>query len=180
MSISTSPFALTDHLTVDRHRYTADDVTILLLPQDNEQRFSLDGSNQARLLVIAADAPPPVCPDPLEDWVRTDASDLEVSARLASLRSRVQRRVEEPALDEWDILTFRDEWIALSPTEAAAARVLLANFGELTPYGDLPDTDENGDRSTRAARIKRLRARLLPVGLNVTTVRGRGLVLQAT
>ncbi|QXC59176.1 hypothetical protein KSP35_12220 [Aquihabitans sp. G128] len=179
MSLSTSPFSLSDHLELDRHRYTDDDVLVIHLPEQNELRFSLDGSDRARLLVIAADAAPPVCPDPLEDWVRADAGDLELSARVASLRTRLQRRVERPCIDEWDLLTFRDDWIALSPTEAAAARVLLANFGELTLYEQLPDTDESGDRSTRAARIKRLRARLLPIGLSITTVRGRGLVLQA-
>ena len=47
-----------------------DDVTTLRWPSERRAREELARRGRARLLIVEADAAPPIAADPLEDWVR--------------------------------------------------------------------------------------------------------------
>ena len=68
-------------------------------------------------------------------------------------------------------------WVALSEGEARIARVFVEHFGEVVPQAALlAGTSAEGDSTVEAVRVyvSRLRRRLAPLGLSITTVRARG------
>jgi DNA-binding response OmpR family regulator len=84
---------------------------------------------------------------------------------------------ELPVVDGDGILWRADQWVALSPIEARLARAFLEHPGRLLGRATLgragwPDGVPN-DRAVDS-RIKTLRRRVTPLGLRISTVRGRG------
>jgi DNA-binding response OmpR family regulator len=82
-----------------------------------------------------------------------------------------------PVLDEDGLLRRGDAWVALSPIEARLARAFLDHPGQLLGRKTLgmagwPDGVPNA-RSVDS-RIKTLRRRVAPFGLQIHTIRGRG------
>jgi DNA-binding response OmpR family regulator len=84
-------------------------------------------------------------------------------------------------LDEFDVLWRGDRWTALAPIEARLVALLLARCGSVVSRRDLgaaawPD----GVPGARAvdARLRRLRDRVEPLGLQIHNVRRRGLLLE--
>jgi DNA-binding response OmpR family regulator len=82
-----------------------------------------------------------------------------------------------PELDDDGILRLGDAWVALSPIETRLARAFLDDPGRLLGRKTLgnagwPDGVPN-DRSVDS-RIKTLRRRVAPLGLQICTIRGRG------
>jgi DNA-binding winged helix-turn-helix (wHTH) protein len=87
----------------------------------------------------------------------------------------------KPVVDDDDLLRFHDRWVALGPVEAKVARTLTEHVGELVPRPTIAAAWQ--DRSVRAntidRQLHRLRIHAASVGLVLTTVRGRGYVLDA-
>jgi Transcriptional regulatory protein, C terminal len=133
-----------------------------------------------RLFLVAPGVPAPVTGD-LEDWVRLPARGGDVEARLAMLAVRADRCDPPPAVDDDGILRFGSRWTALSPAEAALARLLVARFGGVVTHADLVRTRRDGVISRRTLRVHilRLRVRLKPLGLAVRAIRSRGYLLEA-
>lgn len=82
-----------------------------------------------------------------------------------------------PVLDDDGILRTGRAWVALSPIEARLTRAFLDDPGRLLGRKTLgnagwPDGVPN-DRSVDS-RIKTLRRRVAPLGLQICTIRGRG------
>jgi DNA-binding response OmpR family regulator len=110
-----------------------------------------------------------------------------VNARVGDLLDRatdpmfdtvsVERNRSAPELDDDGILRLGDAWVALSPIETRLARAFLDDPGRLLGRKTLgnagwPDGVPN-DRSVDS-RIKTLRRRVAPLGLQICTIRGRG------
>ena len=156
-------------------------VAVLRLPRDGRQRDQLARSGEPRLLLVDRSGDPPVCPDPLEDWMFVDGERREMVARIASLERVVADGHERPELSQDGILRYRGQWVALSPRDIELLEPMLARFEECILREDLlGDEVPLSEEWAFNARLKRLRVRLRSLGLAVTAVRGRGYVLSGT
>ncbi len=158
----------------------AGSVAILAWPEQRAEAEQCGRVGQPRLLLVAPNAEPPADWDGLTDWVRLPVDDRDLCARVAALQ-RLASRAPEPVLDEFDVLWRGDRWSALAPIEARMIEVLLARCGSVVSRRELgaaawPD----GMPGTRAvdARLRRLRDRVEPLGLQIYNIRRRGLMLE--
>jgi hypothetical protein len=159
-------------------------VTLISWPAEADRRAELAAAGRPRLLVLAADEPPPLVWDDLEDWVRTPADPVEVQTRMATLaqRATVAAVAEAPTVDADGIVRWRGDWVAAPPIEARLLAALAERSGEAVRREDLIAAAwPAGVESDRIldGRIKHLRRRLQPLGLAVRTVRRVGFLLEA-
>jgi len=86
-----------------------------------------------------------------------------------------------PTMDEYDLLRRGHEWVALSASEAAVVALLLERYGRVVSRDRLEaavwPTAGTPPRSMLNQLMIRVRRRIEPLGLEVTTVRGRGYLL---
>lgn len=158
-------------------------VTLLRWPAEADRRDELAAAGRARLLVVAADAAPPLVWDDLEDWVRDPADPVEVQTRLLTLEQRCtdDPPTSGPTLDADGIVRWSGRWTGVPPIEARILAPLLAQQGSVVRRQDLLDAAwPDGVASERVldGRIKHLRGRLAPLGLAIRTVRGIGFLLE--
>ena len=159
-----------------------DDVTVLRWPEERRRREDLAERGRARLLLVDVDAPPPIAADPLEDWVREPAGDLDVRARMEGLRLRLEQTLElVPELDDDGVIRFGERWAPLPPVEARLTRALVTRFGAVVSRAELSAAgwpDGAPGRNALDVHVLRLRRRLEPVRLAIRTVRSRGYLLE--
>lgn len=159
-----------------------DDVTLVRWPSGQREREDLARDGRARLLIVDVDAAPPVAADPLEDWIRVTAGDLDVRARVQGLRMRLEQRLElVPELDEDGVIRFGTRWAPLPPVEARLTGALIRRFGAVVSRADLAVAgwpDGAPGRNALDVHVLRLRRRLEPVCLAIRTVRSRGYLLE--
>jgi DNA-binding response OmpR family regulator len=156
-------------------------VAVVDWPKEHQLVAHLAGLGLPRLLLVAADADPPVVDDVLEDWLRLPAEDCDLAARLAALRRRAGYN-DIPVFDGACRLRYRGVWAPLSPIEYALATGLVERFGALVSDVDLAARAwaafPPGGAALRV-HLTRLRRRIAPIGLEIRTVRSRGHVMQA-
>jgi hypothetical protein len=159
---------------------TADDVPIVRWPREAAEREGLARAGRARLLIVADHYDPPIAVDALEDWVREGVDPVEAFSRRELLRRRQARRA--PAVLDGDGLLHRGaRWVAVSPMEQRLLVPLLARAGDVVSRSELlgaayPDRDTDTHRSVDRV-VRRLRLRVVPLGLRVHAVRGTGFLL---
>ena len=150
-------------------------------PAEAARRVALAAEGSPRLLVLDEGTSPPPLLDCLEDWVHAPVDEGEMHARLEALRLRVScHRQVVPELDEEGFLRFGTRQVYLPPVEARLAEALLGRFGRVVGGASLMRAGWPGEAPSRGkldVRIHRLRRRLAPMGLVVTTVRQRGWML---
>lgn len=142
------------------------------------ERFAEQG--QPRLLLLEDDIEPPIGEDPLEDWVRVPALEIDVQARMATLAARA-RASAAPRLDVDGVLRFGTLWVSLPPVEARITRAMLERFGAVVSRESLSRAgwpDGAPGRNALDVHVLRLRRRLAPVRLVIRTVRSRGYLLE--
>lgn len=157
------------------------DVALVQWPSDESLRLELARHEHPRLLLVDSESDPPVCVDELEDWVRLPVSRVDRNARIAALEERTGRRDEVlPSLASDGTLQFGDAITQLSEIQMRMMSPLIERFGAVVSRERLVShvwpgsmaTDNNLD-----VTIRRLRRRLVPVGLGIRTVRSRGYLL---
>jgi DNA-binding response OmpR family regulator len=156
----------------------ASDVVIVRWPENDIEARYLDRAGVAHLLVVAPDAPSPDIESCVEDWIRLPASDDDIRARLATLQRRGRRHPIRPNLDPYGRLSYGGDDAYLSPLEQQIAQVLVDNFDKTVH--EAPLLAVWPDRATPVrlrVHISRLRKQLQPMGLTITSVRGKGYVL---
>jgi non-specific serine/threonine protein kinase len=93
-------------------------------------------------------------------------------------------RVAGPVwLDEDGLLHAGADWVALPETEWRLVALMLDHSDHLVSRPQLVEAGWPGrtvQDTTLNVTMKRVRNRLAPLGLTVTTVRGRGFVLSAS
>ena len=155
---------------------------MLRWPEERREREELARLGRARLLLVDVDSAPPVAADPLEDWVRASAGDLDVRARLEGLRLRLEQTLElVPELDDDGVIRFGERWAPLPPVEARLTGALVHRFGAVVSRDDLSAAGWPGGAPGRNAldvHVLRLRRRLQPVRLAIRTIRSRGYLLE--
>jgi hypothetical protein len=153
-------------------------VAVLRWPRDVRQREQLARSQEPRLLIVDRSEDPPVCQDPLEDWMFAGGERREMIARMASLERASADGTDRPELGDDGILRYRGQWVALSPRDVELLEPMLERFDECIRREELiGEQAPISEEWAFNARLKRLRVRLRSLGLSVTAVRGRGFVL---
>jgi DNA-binding response OmpR family regulator len=134
-------------------------------------------------LVLNGDTPPPPqsvsC---VEDWVRLPIDDSDVQARLATLRLRAQRHPARPVVEPWGQLSYEGRSEILSPIDHAITEKLVAHFDAAVNEQQLVEHAwPHGDGTATALRVHiyRIRKRIAPLGLSISSLRGRGYIMTA-
>jgi DNA-binding response OmpR family regulator len=156
------------------------DVVLVHWPEDEGRRQALVAQGAPCLLLVAPDCDPPVLEGNLEDWIRVPADERDLYARIRRLHDLAAPLADLPTVDEEDLFHHGGRWIGLPASEAALARVLLANFGKLVGRQQLETELLTGGEGSRVidSQVHRLRHRIAPLRFTVTAVRGRGYVLE--
>lgn len=158
------------------------DVALIRWPEEGSRRVELASRELPRLLLLDVEAEPPVCHDPLEDWVRVPAPAPDVRARAESLMRRFrEQRASTPELNGSGVLRFRGVSVELTPLQSRLMARLLTELGAVVTRHDLLVAgwgDEEGSPNSLEAQLARLRRRIEPLDISIRTVRSRGYVLE--
>ncbi len=156
-------------------------VELIRWPAEADKREQLHQSDLPRLLLVAETAEPPVSADLLEDWIRIPSTEADLDARLAGLRNRIAgQSTLIPTVDEDGVVRLGAKWAALPPLEARLCRVLVDRFQAVASREALGAAGwpDGADRNALDVHMLRLRRRIEPLGLTISTVRSRGYLLE--
>jgi DNA-binding response OmpR family regulator len=157
------------------------DVPLLRWPAAEAARAELAARGMPRLLVVPADAAPPRCIDPLEDWVREPVAAGDVDARLATLTRRAVAQECRPRIDEAGTLWVGARSVVLPAVQVPVARLLVARFAQVVPADQIRAAYRAGGGSTHPKAVKamigRVRQRVAELELTLANVRDRGYLL---
>jgi DNA-binding response OmpR family regulator len=156
-------------------------VVVLSWPAQTGLREGLDRKGLPRLWLVEAGVAPPVVDSCLEDWLRLPADESDARARLDSLARRAVHHPMQPTLDAHGQLVHAGALVLLSPVDKQLAARLIADFGEAVADDDLIAAAwrEGGTEQTLRVHLSRLRRRLAPIGLAITSIRGYGYAMHA-
>lgn len=158
------------------------DVELLRWPADRDRRDRLRDSGRPRLLLVEGSTEPPTPADILEDWIRVPAERADVRARIAALILRSGESVDSAILiDKTGSLRHGGRQVALPPIEARILGHLIAHVGQVVSRPDLVRAvwpDDPPDRNVLDVHLVRLRRRINSAGLQIRTIRSRGLLLE--
>lgn len=158
-------------------------VSVLAWPADEDVRRHLSVAGQPRILLVDGSNEPPTVLDPLEDWVRLPVHRSEVEARARAVLARAQvAEAVAPQLDDDGILHVGERWVGIPPAQVPLMRLLLDNVDRVVRTDAVAAACVEGGASDLPASIRtmqsRLAARLRPLGLDLVTVRQRGVLLR--
>lgn len=155
-------------------------VELISWPDEAARRNAVAAEGRPRLLLVEPDAGPPRVADTLEDWIRLPATNDDVEARVATLARRTGSLPAAPCIDEDGVLRIGPTVVTLPPVEARLARALLERMGAVVGRDALARAgwpDGAPGRNALDVHMLRLRRRLAPANLAITTVRSRGYLL---
>jgi DNA-binding winged helix-turn-helix (wHTH) protein len=157
-------------------------VKIVRWPAESEklERFRLQRS--ACLIVVARGARVPELAGAHEDWIREPIEAWELKTRIASLHLKATARKASPVVDEDGILCYGDAVLPLTVCEGVVLRGLIQRRPGMASRAELGKLLLSANRSASQnaldLHIMRLRRKVVPVGLAIETVRGRGFLLK--
>ena len=157
---------------------------VIRWPADQDRRRELADLGVPRLLLVDSDATPPICTDPLEDWIRLPSDERDIDARMNALRARASSwpPSTRPELDGNGRLLRGHRWVALSPIEEQLCTLLIGEFGTVVSDRILMEQawpEGTGTPTGLRLQMTRLRRRIADLGLEVLSVRGKGYILQS-
>ena len=157
-------------------------VRIVHWPEEAELFGTLAESNEPVLAVVADGAQPPLTSECSQDWIRADAPDNELRARLRQVLLRAARHGSAlPRLDEFGLVYFGLRSVALSRLEARISGLLIEHFGDEVSRDDLLEAGWPGGvrhPNLLVLCISRLRRRIREVGLEISAVPSHGYVMR--
>ncbi|MDZ7734378.1 MAG: helix-turn-helix domain-containing protein [Acidimicrobiia bacterium] len=160
------------------------DVTLVRWPDEGDRRQLLREQGRPRLLLVDDGPPPSPTADCFEDWIRVPADELEVRSRVEALRLRYEDHGPSvPELDDDGVVRFGGDWTSVPPVEARLLAALIERYGAVVSREALSRAGWPGGAPGRNAldvHVLRLRRRLAGVGLQITTVRSRGYLLESS
>lgn len=155
-------------------------VRIVRWPLETAKRERCRELGALRMLLVENGATPPLTADPREDWVRTPVSREDLAARVTALRAKASA-YRVPTLDVDGELSFGEDSVVLSPTEVAIVAELVRNYGSLVArevLAHLAAAPRANSRNALDLHMMRIRRRIAPLGLGISTAWGRGYLLQ--
>lgn len=157
-------------------------VSLLRWPEEEALRSGLAVLGRPRILLIDDGVAPPATPDQLEDWLRWPPDPEELAARARTLGQRAQPTADRPTLDEDGLLRRGTAWVAISDIQLPLLRHLLDNFDRVVRYETVAELYATAGGTTHIASVRtvlsRVDARVRPLGLELASVRRRGVILR--
>jgi len=148
------------------------------MPGQADRLAELRAAEVPHLIIVAASSEAPLVVGDCEEWIRFPAHASDVRARIQGLRQRAARRASpQPVLTGDGLLRAGGSWVALSRTEQQLAQHLVARFGEPVETPVLAQALGGDTRTRIATGIYRLRRRIEPLGLTVSSVRSRAYLM---
>jgi hypothetical protein len=159
-------------------------VSLLRWPEEEPLRQQLAWFGLPRVLLVEPPVAPPDLLDELEDWMRTPADPVDLRARTEAVRRRAAESiVAAPLLDDDGLLWVGSTWVALTPSQVPVVRLLLDHPDKVVRFDAVAVACRSAGASGHPASVRtlitRLSARLRTVGLELVSVRQRGLLLTA-
>ena len=161
------------------------DVALIRWPDERARRSELATRKMPRLLLCQPESEPPVCLDPLEDWVRVPAPPEDVRARAETLASRFhgRRMPRDITIEIGGLIHFGGGNSRLTPLQARLVEALVERTGTVVSRDELIQAgwgmDSRGvSQNTLEANMARLRRRIESLGLHIRTIRSRGYLLE--
>lgn len=166
-------------------------VVHLRWPEEDHRRPDLAAMGVPRLLHVAAGSAPPLDLARDEDWVREPATGDDVHLREVGLAHRLNEAAAPRAgtrpvaveVDDDGLVRWQGRWVALSAVEAALARPLLAEAGHCVSREVLAASafpGEERDVHTVDRAVRRVRRKLLALGIAVHGITGSGYLAELT
>jgi len=158
------------------------DVSVLRWPEEDDLRQQLAWFGLPRVLLVAPGNRPPDLLDELEDWMRTPADPVDLRARSDAVRRRAgSPAAGAPVLDDDGLLWVGTTWVDITPAQVPVVRVLLDHLDKVVTYDTLvaayAATGASGHPASVRTLVARLAVRLHHVGLELVSVRRRGVLL---
>jgi two-component system, OmpR family, response regulator len=158
------------------------DTSLVRWPREADLRNQLASLRQPRLLLVEAGQAPPTLIDELEDWIRSPSDHEELAARCQELRRRALAAARSaPEVDADGLLWVKPTWVAIPPTQVAVVSLLVAQIERVVTYDALTDAYAASGGSTHFTSVRtmlsRVASRVAEVGLELVTVRRRGVLL---
>lgn len=164
---------------------TVTDVEVALVrwPEEDSLRRGLAALGRPRLLLVDEGVHPPEPLDHLEDWLRWPPDPSDLMVRVLNLRRRGAPASAVPLVLDGDGLLRRgDQWVAVSEGQLPILRLLLDNLDRVVRIETIAEVYANGGGSQNHASVRtmlsRLGERVRPLGLELVSIRRRGLVLR--
>jgi hypothetical protein len=157
------------------------DVIVVRWPEQRADAERLARLDRPHLLLVEPGEAPPELTSCLADWVRLPADDGDVRARVAALEARAAHHPPYPTVDGFGELSYAGKRVFLSPIDQRLAALLVASFDRGVNEKELFARvfDSEGEPSKVRVHISRLRKRIEPLGLEITSIRGIGYRLHA-
>jgi two-component system OmpR family response regulator len=158
------------------------DVSVLRWPAEEPLRQQLAWFGLPRLLLLDPGVQPPDSLDGLEDWMRAPADPVDLRTRSLALQRRAAEPTRQaPFLDDDDLLWVGSTWVSITTAQAPVLRLLLDHLDRVVRFDTVVTAYETAGRSGHPASVRtllsRLGARVRPAGLDLVTVRRRGVLL---
>jgi len=181
--VASSGATVSDMATTALDTCTALGVSVLHWPRDANVRAHLAAFRQPRILLVDPGVGPPGLLDELEDWVRAPVDPDDLRARSQELHRRALdgAPASAPTLDDEGLLWVGRRWVDLTPAQAPVVGLLLEHLERVVRYEAVVATYQRAGGSNHRASVRtlltRIGARVRPVGLDLVTVRRRGVLL---
>ena len=157
------------------------DVVVVRWPEQPADKQRLARLDRPHLLLVEPGVAPPELTSCLADWIRLPADDGDVRARLAALEARALHHPPHPSVDEFGEFSYGGKRVFLSPIDQQLAELLVASWDHGVAERELFARlwDGEGEPSKVRVHVSRLRKRVEPLGLEITSIRGFGYRLHA-
>ncbi|BCL28594.1 helix-turn-helix domain-containing protein [Streptomyces aurantiacus] len=157
-------------------------VKIVRWPAESEKLEIFRLQTLPCLIVVARGAGVPDPAGAHEDWVREPVDAWELKVRVRSLHLKATSRSTCPFVDEEGMLRYGDAVLPLTVSEGVVFRGLVQRCPGMASRAELEklllSADLSASHNALDLHIMRLRRKVVPVGLVIETVRGRGFLLK--
>ena len=161
---------------------TALGVSVLYWPADEHIRRHLAAFRQPRMLLLQPDSKAPQLLDDLEDWLRAPLNPDDLRARSRELHRRsLGHDRPQPTIDEDGLLRVGTSWVDITPAQTPVVSLLIDHLERVVSYEAVGTAYKRAGGSSHAESLRtlltRISARVRTVGLELVTVRRRGVLL---
>jgi hypothetical protein len=160
------------------------EVALVRWPEEASLREGLAALGRPRLLLVEQGSLPPDTLDGPEDWLRSPPDPAELLWRAQHLRHRFGPGVhgEDLVLEDHGVLRRGEKWVAISEAQLPILQLLLDNVDRVVPFDEVVAAygAEGGSSVPASVRtvVSRLEQRIAPLGVDIVSVRRRGIVLR--
>jgi hypothetical protein len=161
------------------------EVALIRWPEEASLREGLAARGRPRHLLVEQGALPPDILDGPEDWLRCPPDPAELLWRAQHVRHRAAPTVaeQELVLEDHGVLRRGDRWVAISEAQLPILELLLEHLDRVVPFDEVVAAygAEGGSSVPASVRtvVSRLEQRIRPLGIDILSVRRRGIVLRS-